>query len=66
MKLLVKDMTCGHCASVITQAIKALDAAAHIEIDIVKKTVGVSTKQDNEDVLDAILDEGYTPELIES
>ena len=66
MKLIVKDMTCAHCASVITQAIKALDATAHVEVDMVKKTVGVSTKVDNEDVLDAILDEGYTPEVIEA
>ncbi|HEY8117728.1 MAG TPA: heavy-metal-associated domain-containing protein [Methylophilaceae bacterium] len=66
MKLLVKDMTCEHCASVITQAIKALDAAAHISIDISSKIVSIDTKIDNEDVLDAILDEGYTPEVIEA
>ena len=66
MKLLVKDMTCEHCASVITQAVKALDTAAHISVDISSKIVTVSTKIDNEDILDAILDEGYTPEIIEA
>lgn len=66
MKLLVKDMTCGHCASVITQAIKALDTMAQIEIDLSSKTVTISTNANKQDILTAVSEEGYTPELIEA
>lgn len=66
MKLLVKDMTCGHCASVITEAIKNLDKAAHIHVDLTSKVVDIDTKKlDDDEVIDAIADEGYEPQLIE-
>ncbi len=66
MKLLVKDMTCGHCASVITEAIKNLDKAAHINIDLNSKVVDIDTKKlDDDEIIDAIADEGYEPQLIE-
>ena len=34
VKLKIPDMSCGHCAGVITKAIKALDADAGIEFDM--------------------------------
>jgi len=65
MKLLVKDMTCGHCVGVITEAIKALDKAAHINIDLNSKVVDIDTKKLDEDaVMDAIADEGYEPQVL--
>lgn len=65
MKLLVKDMTCGHCAGVITEAIKNLDKAAHINIDLNSKVVDIDTKKLDEDaVMDAIADEGYEPQVL--
>ena len=30
----VNDMTCGHCAGVITKALKSVDPTAQVEIDI--------------------------------
>ena len=30
----VNDMTCGHCASTITKAVKEVDAASRCEIDL--------------------------------
>jgi len=30
----VNDMTCGHCVSSITRAVKALDPAAKVQIDL--------------------------------
>ena len=29
----VNDMTCGHCASTITKAVKAVDRDAKVEVD---------------------------------
>ena len=43
MKFNVPDMTCGHCVSTVTKAIKGLDAAAEGKADLASKTVTVET-----------------------
>jgi copper chaperone len=64
MEFEVNDMTCGHCASRITQAIKAVAASANVDIDIAGKRVKVaSTTAPVETVLNAIAEAGYTPVL---
>jgi len=58
----VDDMTCGHCASTITKAIRTVDAGAKIEVDIGQKLVRVEpTEADAETLSDAIKEAGYTP-----
>jgi len=58
----VDDMTCGHCASTITKAIRAVDAGAKIEVDIGQKLVRVVPTESDADALsDAIKEAGYTP-----
>ncbi|MFM2007985.1 MAG: hypothetical protein RLZZ09_3640, partial [Pseudomonadota bacterium] len=37
----VKDMTCGHCAGLISKALKDLDSAAKVTIDIQQHLVSV-------------------------
>ena len=39
----VPDMTCGHCASVITMAVAGVDKAARIEIDVPAKLVSITS-----------------------
>jgi copper chaperone CopZ len=39
MELEVKDMTCGHCAGVITKAVKDIDAQAKVDIDVATRTL---------------------------
>ena len=34
VELTVQDMTCGHCAATITEAVKAVDPAGRCEIDV--------------------------------
>ena len=46
MELEVKDMTCGHCAGVITKAVKEVDAQAKVDIEVPPKTVRVDSLQD--------------------
>lgn len=43
MKLNVPDMTCGHCASVIEKAVKSVDPAASVTVDLAAKLVTVKT-----------------------
>ncbi len=58
----VDDMTCGHCASTITKAIRAVDAGAKVEVDIGLKLVRVEpTESDAQALSDAIKEAGYTP-----
>lgn len=66
MELTVKDMTCGRCAQHVTAAIKALDAAAQISIDVGAHRVSVNTSAAPDAVMAAIEQAGYHPESPES
>ncbi|MCX7960333.1 MAG: heavy-metal-associated domain-containing protein [Burkholderiales bacterium] len=57
----VPDMTCGHCASAITQAVKALDPTAKVEISLEAHRVRVETKAAAEALERAIREAGYSP-----
>ncbi|MDB5948137.1 MAG: copZ [Ramlibacter sp.] len=58
----VKDMTCGHCVSTITRALKAIDQDAKVNIDLAAHRVEVETTSASVAQLsDAITEAGYTP-----
>ena len=61
----VNDMTCGHCVSVITKAVKAADKDAQVQIDLNKHLVQIVPGDLGADELsDAMKEAGYTPVLI--
>ena len=60
----VDDMTCGHCASTITKAVKELDASAKVEVSLPEHRVRVDSKASKEDLVRRIAEAGYTPEAI--
>ena len=60
----VADMTCAHCASTITKAVKAADAKATVEVRLREKRVGVASQLSQEDIAEAITDAGYTPRSV--
>ena len=63
----VKDMTCGHCVSTITKALKATDQDAKVQIDLATHRVQVEpVSADAEELADAIKDAGYTPVSVEA
>ena len=58
----VNDMTCGHCVSTITKALKATDQDARVQIDLATHRVQVEpASADAEEIAEAIRDAGYTP-----
>ena len=58
----VHDMTCGHCVSSITKAVKALDQDAEVRIDLATHRVEVEpARADAAQLAAAIEDAGYTP-----
>lgn len=56
----VPDMSCGHCAGVITKALKALDQDAVITFDMARHVVEVRTAASTAAVL-ATLDQAGFP-----
>lgn len=62
IEIKVPDMTCGHCASTITKAVKELDAGAKLDISLAEHLVRVDSSVSREDLLHAISEAGYTPE----
>ena len=63
----VNDMTCGHCVSTITRALKSTDRDAKVTIDLAKQLVMVEpTEADAQDLRDAIAEAGYSPVPVEA
>ena len=57
----VADMTCGHCVSSVTRAVKDLDASAQIEISLHARRVVVRSSASQAEIAEAIQEAGYTP-----
>jgi len=64
IELKVPDMTCGHCVSTITQAVKELDAFAKVDVSLAERRVRVESKASKEDLVHRIAEAGYTPALL--
>ena len=63
----VNDMTCGHCVSTITKALKVADKDAKVQIDLATRRVQVDpVSSDAEELAEAIKDAGYTPVPVEA
>ena len=56
----VKGMTCSHCERAVTQAVKSVDPAAQVKVDLSAGKVEVQTSQPREVIAHAIAEEGYT------
>ena len=56
----VQGMTCGHCVRAVTEAVKGVDPAAEVKIDLASGKVDVQSEQDRAALARAIQDEGYT------
>ncbi len=58
----VEDMTCGHCASVITRAVKEADKEAQVLVNVAERRVEIEPKAaDAKALQEAIAETGYTP-----
>ena len=62
--LKVSGMSCGHCVRAITQAVRALDDAAEVQIDLAAGEVRVASRLTAEQLLQVVRDEGYGAELV--
>jgi copper chaperone len=56
----VQGMSCGHCVAAVTQAVKAIDPQAQVQVDLGAGKVEVQSAQDRAAIARAIEEEGYT------
>lgn len=56
----VNDMTCGHCAGAVTRAVKQVDAAAQVSVDLAAKRVGIQSSAAASALQTAIEEAGYS------
>lgn len=59
LELKVNGMTCNHCAMAVTRALKELDPAAEVQVDLPAGRVQVQTKAAAGEVAAAITEAGY-------
>ncbi|MGZ5032615.1 MAG: heavy-metal-associated domain-containing protein [Usitatibacter sp.] len=64
IELNVPDMTCNHCASTITRAVKEVDGAVRCEIDLAAKRVRIDSAKPASEFVAAVAEAGYTPTLV--
>ncbi|GLX15124.1 MULTISPECIES: heavy-metal-associated domain-containing protein [Pseudomonadaceae] len=60
----VEGMTCAHCERAITGAVQAVDGAAQVQVDLAAGEVRVHTTHPVDQVLEAIINEGYKAEAV--
>jgi copper chaperone len=58
----VSDMTCGHCVSRVTRAVKEVDGNAKVDINLDNKRVRIDSALDGREFAEAIREAGYTPQ----
>lgn len=59
IELRVEGMTCGHCVSAVTRAVKAVDPEAQVQVDLGAGTVRVEGGSSADALGKAIADAGY-------
>ena len=60
----VEGMTCGHCVRAVTEAVKAVDPNATVEVDLAAGRVSVTSTAASARLTQAIVAEGYAAEPV--
>lgn len=59
IELSVEKMSCGHCVSAVTKAVKEVDPQAQVDVDLATKQVRIETQQPREVLTRALDAAGY-------
>lgn len=59
IELNVNDMTCGHCVSAVTRAVRTVDPGAEVLVDLGSKRVRVAGRSSEEQLIRALGEAGY-------
>ena len=63
IELRVEGMTCGHCVSAVTRAVKAVDPEANVHVDLGIGRVRVDGRSSADALGKAIAEAGYPASL---
>jgi copper chaperone len=55
----VTGMTCGHCVRTVTQAVKAVDPEAQVQVDLGSRRVRVEGRSSPDELIRALGEAGY-------
>ncbi len=55
------DMSCGHCVAAITEAVKAVDAQAALQVEREARRVQISSGLSRQALAEALTEAGYPP-----
>lgn len=59
----VSDMTCSHCVATVEKAVRNVDGAASVKVDLANLAVRIESAKPASSFQDAIAEAGYTPLL---
>lgn len=59
IELTVKDMTCGHCITAVTRAVKSVDPSAAVQVDLGSGRVRIDGRSSAGELIRALEDAGY-------
>jgi copper chaperone len=59
----VSDMTCSHCVATVEKAVKSVDNAAKVDIDLGTSAVRIESDKPVQHFAKAIEEAGYTGQL---
>ncbi len=57
----IPDMTCGHCASMVGQALRLADPACQLKVDLQQRRVTVQSAEPEAALAEALVEAGYPP-----
>ena len=57
----VEGMSCSHCINAVTQALKAVDPRAKVDVDLASHKVRVETAEGRPALAAALEEAGYPP-----
>ena len=60
----VPEMSCGHCVGAVTQALKAVDPAAQVDVTLADKKVRVQSTLERQVLAQALSEAGYEPAAV--
>ena len=62
-ELNISGMTCGHCQTAVTKALKSVSGVEAVNVDLAGGTAQVQGQADPQALLAAVKDEGYGAQL---
>ena len=57
----IPQMSCGHCARAVTEAVKEVDPQAKVDVDLATKKVNVESQAEHQKLVEALSEAGYAP-----